>query len=99
VIDMSIDNSVRLEGALTIAAGQAQHERLLAAVQDCDALLRIDLSDVDAFDTAGVQLLLAARRTMEMRGGRLQVEAASVAVQEVLAVFGLEVLLRPAAQP
>jgi anti-sigma B factor antagonist len=91
---MNIETPLRLDGALTIVASQAQRERLLAAAQECDSLLRLDLSAVEEFDSAGVQLLLATRKTMALRGGGLQLEAASTVVREVLAAFGLDVLLR-----
>jgi anti-anti-sigma factor len=76
-------------GALTIAAGQAQRELLLAALPPHGEALALDLSAIDAFDSAGVQLLLAVRKTLVANGGRLELPAVSEVVEAVLASYGL----------
>lgn len=55
--------------------------------------LTLDLGEVTDFDSAGVQLLLAARRSLAERGQRLQVATASPVVRDGLQVFGLQSLL------
>lgn len=90
---MSPPATLALQGALTVAHAAAQRELLLDAIRSplCD--LRLDLAAVEAFDSAGVQLLLATRRTLESRGGGLVLLAAAPVVCEVLQTYGLQALL------
>jgi anti-anti-sigma factor len=90
---MSPPATLALQGALTIAQAAAQRELLLHAIRPPQCELRLDLAAVDAFDSAGVQLLLAARRTLEARGGGLVLQAAAPVVREVLQTYGLQALL------
>lgn len=78
-----------LAGELTIAQAATQREALLAALAGCDAVLTLELSGVEAFDSSGVQLLLAARRSIAERGGTLGLQACSPPVMEALRVYGL----------
>ena len=82
---------------LTIAYAQACREQLLQALDQHADGLCLDLAQVTDFDSAGVQLLLATANSLRQRGQQLQVNTASTAVQEGLAVFGLQHLLEPAA--
>jgi phospholipid transport system transporter-binding protein len=80
-----------LTGELTIGEAAAQHEKLrdaLAAGQ-----CRLDLAGIEACDSAGVQLLLAARRSAQAQGLVLSIDAPSAAVQESLQRYGLDPLL------
>jgi anti-anti-sigma factor len=83
---------------LTIAHAGAAHERLAQALRDGHGDFALDLSGVTDFDSAGVQLLLAARRTLAERGDTLCLHAASPAVADALATFGLQTML-PVRQP
>lgn len=78
---------------VTVAHAAELRERLLAAIADGRTSLGLDLSDVTDFDSAGVQLLLAARRTLSERGGALTIDRASSTVRGALEVFGLAVPL------
>ena len=85
---------------LTIAFAAGCRDELIDALGCTERDLALDLSRVTDFDSAGVQLLLAARRSVQQRGGTLQVERASPVVRDALAVFGLADLLGPtAAEP
>jgi anti-anti-sigma factor len=98
---MSKTPAFALQGALTVAHGPQQHESLLGATLTAAPDLVVDLSAVEAFDSAGVQLLLATRRSIELRGGSLALREPSPTVCEVLRTYGLEALLPlepPAAQ-
>ena len=53
----------------------------------------LSLGAVAECDSAGVQLLLAARRSLAARGSSLQITAASAVVRDALSVFGLQALL------
>ena len=72
--------------------GRAAGDTLADAV-NAGGDLTLDLSEVTDFDSAGVQLLLAARRSLVERGQRLHVAAASQVVRDGLQVFGLQSLL------
>ncbi len=76
-------------GELSIAVAQDQRAALLAALAEDGPQLQLDLGHIEACDSAGVQLLLALQRSTEQRGRRLHITAASSAVQQALATYGL----------
>lgn len=78
---------------LSIAAAASNRELLLQALQDHDGDLALDLGQVSDFDSSGVQLLLSARLSLRQRGQALQLVAASPAVRDALATFGLTDLI------
>lgn len=78
-----------VEGEMTIYRAAELKPVLLDAVRTHDAPA-LDLSAVSEFDSAGVQLLLAARLEAARLGKPFAVTAASPAVREVLALLGLE---------
>lgn len=87
-----------LDGALTIQQAQALRQPLQDAL-DAGACV-FDLSAVTEFDTAGVQLLLAARQHAQTLGTTLALQAASAPVAEVMQRYGLDALLAtPAGTP
>ena len=75
---------------LTIASAAALRTRLLAALATATPL-HLDLSAVEEIDSAGVQLLLAARRSLQASGRTWRVSAAPAVVVQTLAVLGLSV--------
>jgi anti-sigma B factor antagonist len=77
-----------VEGEMTIYRAAELKPALLAAVRAHEAPA-LDLSAVTEFDSAGLQLLLAARREAARLGRRLDVTAASPAVRDVFALLGL----------
>jgi anti-anti-sigma factor len=78
---------------LTIAFAAATRDTLAAALQTGHGDLALDLGGVTDFDSSGVQLLLATRRSLLERGDMLQVVATSATVNDALATFGLHDLL------
>lgn len=80
----------RMGPELTIAQAAQWREQLLAWLADGRTTLSLDLGEVSDFDSAGVQLLLAARRSLGERGGSLSIRAASATVVDALRVFGLQ---------
>jgi anti-anti-sigma factor len=90
---MTTTPAFALQGALTVNRGLQQREHLLGASLAAAPDLVLDLSAVDAFDSVGVQLLLATRRSVELRGGSLALRAPSPTVREVLHTYGLEAVL------
>jgi anti-sigma B factor antagonist len=77
-----------VEGEMTIYRAAELKPALLEAVHAHDAPA-LDLSAVTEFDSAGLQLLLAARREAARLGKRLDIPAASPAVREVFALLGM----------
>jgi anti-anti-sigma factor len=82
---------------LTIAQAATARETLLQAMQDGQGTLVLDLSGVNEFDSAGVQLLLAARRSLQQAGRALALHQPSAAVRDALHCLGLQELLAQAA--
>ena len=89
---MGMNSSLlRIDGELTIyraAELAAAMKTALAAVAD-GGVLEVDLSEVAELDSAGVQLLLAARRSAVESGRALRLTARSAPVDEVLAILRL----------
>lgn len=77
-----------VEGEMTIYRAAELHPALLDMVRTQDAPV-LDLTDVTEFDSAGVQLLLVARREAERLGKRLALRGASAAVRDTFTLLGL----------
>lgn len=92
---MSELTAVRLEGGLGVVDAARQREQLMALLESHPADLGLDLGQIDEFDTAGVQLLLAAERSLRERGHRLHLVQVSSAVQQALRTYGLGPTLAP----
>jgi len=80
---------LEIEGELTIHTA-ADRRVVLMALADAGGDLELDLSGVTELDTAGLQLLLLARREAARGGGRLTLSAVSRAVADVLAIAHLD---------
>ena len=76
-----------LEGELSIRTAAQVHEQLQQAWAEGQD--QLDLSRVEAADSAGVQLLVAAHKTLLAEGRRLQICGASAPVKDLLALYGL----------
>jgi anti-sigma B factor antagonist len=74
---------------LTIAHAAAWRDVLVDALCTASGDLALDLSGVTDIDSAGLQLLLATRRSVNERGAALVLHGASAPVVDALAVFGL----------
>lgn len=87
------------EPELTIYHAEAAKDHLIQALEESDALA-LDLSGVSEIDTAGIQILVLARREAERTGKPLSITAASGAVREVVDFYNLASYLGlpPAAQ-
>jgi len=85
-----MDRTLALTGELTIQAASAVRDQVLAALQESSTSITLDLSQVEAIDSAGVQILLAARRTAASRELRLAVTGLTTPIAEALAVYGLD---------
>jgi anti-sigma B factor antagonist len=96
-LDNPDSDAVRLGPELTIAQAAGWRDTLVDALCATPGDLRLDLGSVTDIDSAGVQLLLATRRSVAERGATLSIVAASPSVAEALAVFGLDPALEPLA--
>ncbi len=81
--------AVRIEGELTIYRGAELKPALLGALGNGVREAEFDLSGVTEVDTAGVQLLLLARREAGARGVALRLAAPSPAVRGAFDLLGL----------
>lgn len=74
---------VRIENEMTIYTAAETKAKLMEAVKK-DFEIELDLSQVSELDTAGLQLLILAKREFMAGGGNLYLVNHSQAVYEVL---------------
>ena len=84
---------LRIEGEMTIYRAAELKALLLGQPPAAD----VDLTGVTEIDTAGVQLLIAARRRARAAGCGWRVRGSSSPVGETLRLLGLPELLQEAA--
>jgi anti-anti-sigma factor len=89
------DTPIALGPELTISHASTARDALFDAVRASTGNVALDLRGVTDIDSAGVQLLLSARRSLAERGDTLHLQAPSACVREALSVFGLGALLQP----
>ena len=78
-----------IEGELTISTAAEHRQRLLAALPGSPGL-RLDLSGVEELDTAGLQVLLLARREADRLNLTVEFGDPSRAVEAVLTLAQLD---------
>jgi anti-sigma B factor antagonist len=92
----SVADSIRVTGEMTVyTAGQIK-QSLVDAVTASAARVRLDLSGVSDFDTAGVQLVLLVHREALASDRHFQLVAESNIVRDVLTLFGAFGMLKDA---
>jgi len=79
---------VRVTGEMTVYAAREFKQPLLDALAEGPASIQLDLSGVSEFDTAGLQLLVLARRELLAKGRSLRLAATSEIVREALTLCG-----------
>jgi len=79
---------IAMRGAMTIYEALDQKRTLLGALAE-SAELEIDLSGVSEMDTAGIQLLLLAKREAAKLDKRLRLTAHSAASLEAIDLYNL----------
>ncbi|NMM29385.1 MAG: STAS domain-containing protein [Glaciimonas sp.] len=80
--------TLRIQGELTIYRAAELKQALLAALAEPSSL-EVDLSCVTEIDTAGVQLLMLAKKTAQERQRELRLVAHSPAVIDVFELLNL----------
>lgn len=98
---MSASQALRLEGELTIYTAKAVQHTLLQALATlregtAEQVLELDLSAITDADTAGLQLLLAARQQAQAEQRDVRLVACSTVVDETAALLGLHAVLTQA---
>lgn len=76
--------ALAIAGEFTIFTARELHERLLAALADVASDIEVDLSGVTEIDSAGLQLMIAAKREAAAQGKALHFTGHSPAVVELL---------------
>lgn len=92
-MDTMSDKLMRFEPELTIYGAAATRQLLadaLAQAMADGATLVLDLADVCEIDSAGLQLLMAARRDADARGISLALRDHSMVVRDTFALCGLD---------
>ena len=87
----STSSAFRIDGELTIYRATELAAAMKAALAELPAggVFEIDLSDVTEMDSAGVQLLMSAKRSSDESGRSLRVSGLSPAVAEVFRTLQL----------
>lgn len=78
-----------IEGEMSVYRA-AELKQVLLEQLEVSPQLELDLSAVSEIDTAGLQLLLLARREARAREGALRIVAQSAAVDDLLALLHLD---------
>ncbi len=89
---------VRLTEELTIQTA-AENKAVIVAALGWGTDIEIDLGKVTEIDTAGIQLLLLAKREAELLGIDLRLRPPTPPVRETLDIVGLEANLDSVARP
>jgi anti-anti-sigma factor len=84
--------TAHIEGEMTIYSAAALHAEAMAAINRAKKKTAFDLSRVTEFDTAGLQIILAARKHAVARGCSFGIVAASPIVRDALSLCGLQEL-------
>ena len=69
---------LQISGAMTVHCAQALYEQWRPLLSDPEAPARVDMSEVTEIDTAGLQLLLLARRSARSQGRPFAIVASPV---------------------
>ena len=82
-------DAIVLSGDLGIRDAADVRQRLLQAVSD-DGPVRVDLSDVTALDTSIVQLLVATKRSADLRGCAFDIDGGGASpLPDLMAALGM----------
>ncbi len=87
-----MDQAIRIEGEWTIHAAATLRDSLLQQVTEGAHVF--DLGAVTEMDSAGLQLWLAAQRSLARQGREMVLTACSPVVTQVLKTYGLDSDLR-----
>jgi anti-sigma B factor antagonist len=84
-------NVMSVTGEIDLYTAPKLHAELFGALAaEAPVRLVVDMSGVEFCDSTGMNVLLAAHRQAQERGGDLQIAAPRPAIRKVLQVTGLE---------
>jgi anti-sigma B factor antagonist len=86
--DINGKDLIKIEGSLSIYEVSKFRDELITCLETMDEIA-LDLSGVTDCDTAGVQLLYAARKTTDQGGHPIRIEKASAPVVDALNGAGM----------
>jgi anti-sigma B factor antagonist len=91
---------LRARGELDLATVPKLAHAIDAAIDGGARDVMLDLDEVTFMDSSGIREIVRGRKQLEAQGGRLTVDGASGAVQQVLEVSGLlQTLSNPNNEP
>ena len=84
---------MKIKGNCVIQELLPLQKTMLEIINSERSSVEIDLSEVEAIDTAGVQLLAVCRKSALEKGKTFRITSESEAVKEALKITGLESML------
>ena len=84
---------IKVKGNCVIQELEPLQKIMLDTIESERSSVQIDLSEVEAIDTAGVQLLAVCRKSALEKGKTFRITSESEAVREALKITGLESML------
>ena len=87
------ENRIKVKGNCVIHDLQPLQKTLLEVVESKRSGLELDLSGIEAIDTAGVQLLAVCRNNTLEKDKTFRIISESAVVREALKITGLESML------
>ncbi|WP_260954607.1 STAS domain-containing protein [Pseudomonas citri] len=97
-MNTAVHQRIAIEGELSIYTAVQWKKRLDELISE-GASLELDLSAVQELDTAGLQLLIMAKKTVAARSGQLRLSNHSHAVLEVFELCGMAAFFGDAIAP
>lgn len=88
-----VDGQLQISGEMTIYTCEAVASQVLSAITPDATPLRFALEQVTEMDTAGLQVILMARKHAKDLAREVSIESASPAVADVLGLCGLSDLV------
>ena len=82
--------TLHLNGEIDMHTAPHLREATVCATRQFSTVLALDMAQVAFMDSAGVEVLVAARRRIDLEGGRLKVLNPSRRVLRVLEVTGID---------
>ena len=84
---------IKVKGNCVIQELEPLQKIMLDTIESERSSVQIDLSEVEAIDTAGIQLLIVCRINALEKGKTIQITSVSETVKEALKLTGLESVL------
>ena len=81
---------VEIGGQIDILSAPELREELLRLVRRCGPHLSLDLSGVTFMDCAGIRVLVATRRRVQLEGGWMRIVRASRSARRTISLLGLQ---------